>query len=350
MKKKRYTSIFIICAALLCIGVSLGINLYVSFLVPNVISDGGTIYIYKNMDYEQMMKDVIEESGALKNFSRFSRVAKKMELSKKIKPGMYKLNPDMTNYAIVNLIASGMQTPIKLVVPGYLRNKEKLASVLGKKLEADSLNFITVLNDSTLRKKLGFKDETYLSMIIPNTYEVYWTITPEQLLERLKKEYDKFWNQERTANAKALNMTKEEVSILASIVIEESKYIPELPTIAGVYINRLKRGMPLQADPTVKFAINDTSVKRILNKHLRIDSPYNTYKYKGLPPGPITIPPISAINAVLNYEKHNYIYFCANSTFDGQHSFASNYRDHLKNARKYQKALKSYQKSQTNSQ
>ena len=155
----------------------------------------------------------------------------------------------------------------------------------------------------------------------------------------MKKEYDRFWSGERDAKAKALGLTREEVSTLASIVCEESNHLPELPTIAGVYINRLRTGMKLDADPTVKFALGDPSLKRILYRHLTVDSPYNTYKYAGLPPGPITIPQISGIDAVLNYQKHNYYYFCASDKLDGTHKFAESSDRHNANARKYQNAI-----------
>ena len=176
-------------------------------------------------------------------------------------------------------------------------------------------------------------------MFIPNTYEVYWTVTPEEFLERMHKEYEKFWNEERTAKAEQTGLTRTEVSTLASIVIEETKYEPEMPVIAGVYMNRLHKDMLLQADPTVKYAVGDESLTRVLNRHLTVDSPYNTYKYKGLPPGPITIPTVAAIDAVLNYQHHNYLYFCAKSSLDGQHAFATSLAGHMENAKRYHKAV-----------
>ena len=185
----------------------------------------------------------------------------------------------------------------------------------------------------------GFNRYTYLAMFVPDTYEVYWTVTPLQLLDRLKKEYDAFWNDSRTAKAKAAGLTREQAMTLASIVIEETKYEPEMPTIAGVYINRLRKGMLLQADPTVKYAVNDPSLRRILNKHLEVDSPYNTYKYAGLPPGPITTPTKAAIDAVLNYQHHDYLYFCAHESFNGQHRFATNLAGHMENARRFHAAM-----------
>ncbi|MBO7322265.1 MAG: endolytic transglycosylase MltG, partial [Bacteroidales bacterium] len=183
--------------------------------------------------------------------------------------------------------------------------------------------------------------QTFIGMFIPNTYELYWTASPESVIKRMHQEYKAFWNESRIAKGKNMGMSKNEIMTLASIVNEETNNIGEMPKIAGVYINRLKKGMPLQACPTVIYAHLDSEpgIKRVLKRHLKIDSPYNTYKNKGLPPGPITIPTIKAIDAVLNYEKSNYIYFCAKPEFDGTHNFASTYSQHQKNAKAYQKAL-----------
>jgi UPF0755 protein len=257
---------------------------------------------------------------------------------------LYKFKKGMNNKAIVRTIAHGWQTPTDVTIAGYIRSKEKLAQVLSSKLEADSALFMQVLSDTVLMHSFGFTEASYPGMIIPNTYEMWWTVTPVEFLEKMKKEYDRFWNEERCAKADSIGLTKEQVSTLASIVIEETKYEPEMATIAGVYMNRLKKEMRLQADPTVLFAIGDRTIRRVLRTHLSIDSPYNTYKYTGLPPGPITIPPISALDAVLNYENHDYIYFCAKETFDGQHSFAKDYKQHLRNARAYHRAFTAREK------
>lgn len=330
-----------------CIAVSFGY--YTTFQKNNVKGDSTEVKIYRSMNTEQA-KQAIIESGAIINTKSFERAAKKMMQNSTFKPGLYLLKKGMNNKAIVRTFVNGWQTPIDLVIAGYIRNFEKFSALLSSKLEADSLSFKTIFDDESLMKCYGFTQESYLGMFIPNTYEVYWTITPAEFMERMKKEYDAFWNEERVAKAEKIGLSRNEVSTLAAIVIEESKYVPEQPTIAGVYMNRIKKEMPLQADPTVKFALNDASVKRILKKHLTIDSPYNTYKYKGLPPGPITIPPISALDAVLNYEQHNYIYFCAKPTFDGQHNFATSYSKHIQNARAYQRAFTAREKSKATAQ
>ncbi|MCF0165112.1 MAG: endolytic transglycosylase MltG [Bacteroidales bacterium] len=319
-------------------------NIYVRDYQANTIENDAVIYIYRHTDYEGLI-DSVKNAGILKNEKSFERSAKHAGLDTIFKPGRYVIASGLNNKGLVRTFARGWQTPVKLVMQGYIRNSEKMASFLSKKLEADSLDFIRAMQDTALMHELGFKKETYLSIFIPNTYEVYWTVTPNEFLQRMKKEYDNFWNESRLAKAKEIGLTQDEVHTLASIVIEETKYQPEMATVAGVYINRLKIGMKLQADPTVKFALNAEGITRVLNKHLEVDSPYNTYKYEGLPPGPITIAPIQAIDAVLNYKRHNYLYFCAKETFDGQHRFASSYAEHLLNARAYQRALSTIERS-----
>ncbi|MDD2294171.1 MAG: endolytic transglycosylase MltG [Bacteroidales bacterium] len=348
MKKIGKVILWMICI-IVVVGGIVAWQYYSTFQMNNVRSDGGIVKIYRNMSNSEAEKAIIE-SGALINNKSFGKALKIMIKKGTIEPGLYQLKKGMNNKLIVRTLVNGWQTPTNLVISGYIRSRERLAAILGSKLEADSVSFITALNNETLMESYGFNNDTYLGMIIPNTYEVYWTITPVDLLDRMKKEYDNFWNEERVEKANLIGLSKDQVSTLAAIVIEESKYVPEQPTIAGVYMNRLKKGMPLQADPTVKFAINDPKVKRILQKHLQIDSPYNTYKYKGLPPGPITIPPVSALDAVLNYEHHNYIYFCAKATFDGQHNFASSYSQHLQNARAYQRAFTEREKLKASAQ
>lgn len=255
------------------------------------------------------------------------------------KPGRYQLKAGMKNKEILRTLALGWQTPVMLTLSGNIRGIEKLSGILGRKLMCDSAQFSKALNNSVIIDSLGFKKETFSAMFIPNTYSVYWNISPDKFIERMFKEYNRFWEGERETKAKKLGMSRVEVSILASIVCEETNYTPEMPKIAGVYMNRLKRGMKLDADPTVKFAHGNFALKRILYRHLTIDSPYNTYKYTGLPPGPITIPSIKGIDAVLNYTQHNYLYFCASEKLDGTHKFAATLQRHNANARAYQAAI-----------
>lgn len=335
---KIYKKIILIVLAILVAVGALLVFGYYSIFHKNNIAEEGFLKIYRNMEYDQIC-EAIDTSGMLANNATFHIAAKAMGLEDSFKPGLYKFKKGMNNKAIVRTLAYGWQTPTNITITGYIRSKDKLAQVLSSKLEADSTLFMQVLSDTILMHSFGFTEASYPGMIIPNTYEMWWTVTPVEFLEKMKKEYDRFWNEERCAKADSIGLTKEQVSTLASIVIEETKYEPEMATVAGVYMNRLKKGMRLQADPTVLFAIGDRSIRRVLRTHLSVDSPYNTYKYTGLPPGPITIPPISALDAVLNYEDHDYIYFCAKATFDGQHSFAKDYTEHLRNARAYHRAF-----------
>ena len=290
------------------------------------VTEKTTVYIPLNSTYTQMLDSL---QSAISDMESFEKVAKKASLQEKFKPGRYILTPDKSNKDIVRMLQNGWESPMMLTLSGNIRNLEKLSGILGKRLAADSAAFMVCF----------LADSLWMGKILPNTYEVYWTVTPGKFIERMEKEYEKFWNEERTAKAAKIGLSKEEVSILASIVCEETNFGPEMPKVAGVYMNRLNRGMKLDADPTVKFALGDPTIKRILYKHLEVDSPYNTYKNLGLPPGPITIPSIKGIDAVLNYEEHNYLYFCANSNMDGTHKFARTLTEHNKNAKEYQAAL-----------
>jgi len=216
---------------------------------------------------------------------------------------------------------------------------DRLARSIGKQLMIDSAEIAKAINSPALQQKLGYNKETIPCLFIPDTYQVYWDISVENFIERMQKEHQKFWNQERLEKATQMGMTPIEVCTLASIVEEETNNNQEKPMVAGLYINRLHLDMPLQADPTIKFALQDFGLRRIANIHLNIDSPYNTYRNTGLPPGPIRIPTPIGLDAVLNYAKHDYIYMCAKEDFSGTHNFASNYADHMKNARKYWNAL-----------
>lgn len=338
MKTKKKTIGYIIAAAVLAI-LYFPLDYYLTYRHPNIASPA-RIQIFKNAEYSEVL-DTLEASGAIRDFKRFKKAAEARELDKHFEAGSYILTEGMSNSDIIRTIANAWQTPTRLVISGNIMTMEKLASVLDRQLEADSLSIYRTLTDSLLIDSLGFNPNTFIGMFIPNTYEVYWTVEPEDLVLRMHAEYGRFWTEKRKAKAQALGMSQMEVLTLASIVAQESNFKPELPTIAGVYINRLRKGMKLQADPTVRYIVlkDEPDVKRILKRHLRTDSPYNTYRYRGLPPGPICIPNIDAIEAVLNYERHDYLYFCAKASFDGTHNFASSYTKHLKNAREYQNAL-----------
>ena len=252
------------------------------------------------------------------------------------------IEPGMSNQYIIRMIANGWQTPAKVTLRGYIKTIDRLAAFLSRNFEADSAAFATALKDTAMIDSLGFRPEAFIGMFIPNTYEFYWTSSPESVIKRFKKEYEAFWSGERDRLAKEIGMDRNEVMTLASIVIGETNNAGEMPRIAGVYMNRLHRGMRLQACPTVIYAHLETEpgIRRLLHRHLQIDSPYNTYKIKGLPPGPIAIPTVTAIDAVLHYEKSDYLYFCAKPEFDGTHNFARTYSQHMANSRAYNKAFR----------
>lgn len=345
MKKRTAITVTAVAIVLSALAAVAAYDYYRTFYADNVSDSGDSdvLKIYRSYSYGQML-DSLKSSGILTDFRTFERAAKHMELGTDFKPGYYVFDPVMSNKDIVRMIANGWQKPVNITIRGYIRSLEKFASILGTKFEADSASFAKVLTDREVMQSYGFEDESFIGMFIPNTYEFFWTASPEEFVERMNKEYMSFWTDERKSKAEDVGMTQKEVSTLAAIVISETKYVPEMPTIAGVYINRLKKGIPLQADPTVLFALNQKGIKRVLNKHLKVDSPYNTYIYKGLPPGPITMPSIESLDAVLNYQKHNYIFFCARETFDGQHNFASTLSGHMANARAYHRALNSREK------
>jgi len=315
---------------------------------PNVKStESQYIKVYPDETIDNLL-DTLKSKDILRHYASFKRLATHNKLDEHLTAGCYLLKKDMNNQYLVRMFYNGWQTPINIVFRGYCRNLEQISKKLSYSFMADSSAFAAALSDTLLRDSLGFDRANYIGMFIPNTYEFYWTASPKSVILRFNKEYKKFWNDKRIAQAKALNLSQKEVIILASIVMGESNYEPEQPIIASVYLNRLHRHMKLQADPTVWYAViqQDPNIKRILSKHLKVDSPYNTYKYRGLPPGPINTPSIAAIDAVLSGYKSKYLFFCARPTFDGQHNFAASYSEHLKNARQYHKALNERLKSE----
>lgn len=252
-------------------------------------------------------------------------------------PGRYFAGNGTTVIGLIRNMRNGHQTPIRLVISSSTHTIEDVGDYLAQTLEPGREDLYEALHDEDLLSKYGVTQETAITLFLPDTYEVYWSTTPEALLERMAREREAFWTEKRQA---ALNgMTREEVITLASIIEKETQYAPERARVAGMYINRLHRGMPLQADPTVIFAIGDFSIRRVTHAHLETESPYNTYRHAGLPPGPICIPSKGAIDAVLHHEKHNYLYMCAKEDFSGSHNFAVTYAEHLKNAAKYSRAL-----------
>lgn len=335
MNKKRIYIILIFCLVLM-LGTATNFSLKLFRSNTNKQFDQGYLYIPTGSNLDDVVA-IIKAQQILNNTESFKWVASKMNF-KNIKPGKYKITKGLSNIELVRLLRSGKQEPIKLTFQN-IRLKTDFAGYIGKNFEIDSLAFLNMLDSIDLVRQYGFDEETIFCMFIPNTYEMYWNTSKEKFFERMQKEYVKFWHTERIAQAKAIGLSPVQVSILASIVDQEALLNREMVRIAGVYMNRLNRGIKLEADPTVIFANGDFTVKRVLYKLLQKDSPYNTYKYSGLPPGPICMPSVAAIDAVLHFEKHNYIYFCAKEDFSGLHNFASNVTEHQMNARKFQQAL-----------
>jgi UPF0755 protein len=306
---------------------------------PNVLVDkkDRQIIIPRGATFKQV-QGIFHEQNLVQDLMSFSFLSRLMDYDENIKSGRYVLRANMTNIEAIRLLRSGQQEPVKITF-NNVRLITELADKITKNLAMKPEEFEAALIQFAMTNKYGFNKDNVLTMFIPNTYEMYYQSSPQEVIDRLHGEYQNFWNADRKAKADKLGMTPIEVSILASIVQAESIKKEEAPIIASLYLNRLKQGMPLQADPTLVFAVGDFSLKRVLNEHKEIDSPYNTYKYAGLPPGPINMPEIRSIDAVLNFTPSNYLYMCAKEDFSGNHNFTSDYRQHVNNAIKYQKAL-----------
>ena len=296
------------------------------------------VYISSETQYNALIEQLRPSLNSNLQRRAFDFYAERLDLEKRFRTGRYMFREGESVIRAVRRLVLGEQSPVKLVV-GEARTLPQLAGKLASQIEADSATLLSAMRNKQLRKELGFVKDSTIAMFIPNTYEVWWDITPERLLHRIKREYDHFWNEERTTKLKRCGMSKYEAMTLASIVYEEVKIPSEMRMIAGVYINRLRRGIALQACPTVKYAMGDFALQRILHKHLKYRSPFNTYINRGLPPAPICVPSIAAIDAVLNYADHSYLYFCARPELDGRHNFARTLAEHNANSRKYSAAI-----------
>lgn len=314
---------------------------YQLFFAANFLIDkkDKALYVPPGASFEQVI-DSLKKGEFLNDEISFRFVAKilKYQDEGRVKPGRYVMKEGMNNLAAVRKLRSGAQDPVRVTF-NNVRVKKDLAGRITRHLMADSARLLQMLNDPATVSDYGFDTATIATMFIPDTYEMYWNTSEEELLKKMQREYEKFWTAERKAKADALGLTPIQVSILASIVEAETKKRDEAPRIAGVYLNRLNANEKLQADPTVIFALGNFSIKRLLIKDLQYDSPYNTYKYTGLPPGPINVPPLQAIEATLKPEKHRYMFFCAKEDFSGYHAFAETFDEHLKNAARYREAL-----------
>lgn len=298
-----------------------------------------TVYIYidDRKDFDTLCRHLADSAGC-KRIGGFKRLAALMKYPAYMKTGRYAVKKGMSNLALLNDLRRGHQAAMRVTF-NNIRLKEDLAERLSEQLMLSRDDLLRLWNDSAYCDSLGFTPLTIPTLFIPNTYELYWNIPAEKFMKRMLREYKAFWTDERKKKAAAVGLTPVEVSILASIVEEETAATDEYPIVAGLYLNRLRAGIPLQADPTVKFAVGDFTLQRILFEHLEVDSPYNTYKHAGLPPGPLRIPTIKGLDAVLNHTKHTYLYMCAKEDLSGRHNFARTLAEHNRNANRYRAEL-----------
>jgi UPF0755 protein len=334
---KKFDSKVYLYVAAACVLLAIGLALFVMF---------SSLSRSEQVEYVFIDDDDTQDSV----FAKVSPVANKMAMAglktlmrhtdygKNIRTGRYAINPGEGALKTFRRLRNGQQSSVKLTIP-EVRTMDRLASYLGQKLMMDSVTVAEALLSEEICQHYGYDTATIAAMFVPNTYEVYWNTSVDGLLERMQKEHDRFWRGDRESKAAQMQLTPVEICTLASIIDEETANTAEKPMIAGMYLNRLKKGMPLQADPTIKFALKQFELKRIWQNLLTIDSPYNTYRNEGLPPGPIKIASIKGIDAVLNHADHDYLYMCAKEDFSGTHNFATTYKEHLLNAAKYSKAL-----------
>lgn len=346
---KKFLKFFIILLVILAlVAIFLGYPTYQSIYSANVPAELDEKYILvpTGADYEEIV-GLLNKGDFLEDEASFRRAASLMKFDEResMRAGRFEIKPGMNNRELIHLLRAGRQSPIQMTI-SYGRLPEDVAGKASQYIEADSLGILTLFHRKNFLDEYNLTPETAISYIIPNTYEFFWNTDEVGFWKRMAKEHKAFWNEERMAKAKAIDMSPEEVYTLASIVEGETNYNPEKRRVAGVYMKRLQIGMLLQADPTLKFATRDFEAKRVLNKHKEFDSPYNTYMYGGLPPGPIMLASISSIDAVLNYERHDYLYFCAKPPSDivngkpREHAFAKSLRQHNANAQRYYKYLR----------
>lgn len=318
-------------------GILLVYSYYALFGNNLTVKDDGILYIKESDDYQTVLSR-LNEKGYLQNSSSFHWVARLKRYPEFIKKGRYRIEDGMSNVKLINRLRRGDQEAINFTF-NNIRNIHEFARIAQQQLEVDSSALIQKLTDSLYLQSMELTPQSVTVILLPNTYQINWLPTTEQLIERFNKEYKRFWNKSRRAKAIRMGLTPIEVTTLASIIEEETIQPKEFPIIAGVYMNRLQKGIPLSACPTIKYALNDFGLQRILTKHLKIDSPYNTYQKTGLPPGPIRIASTQVIDGVLNYTKHDYLYFCAKSDLSGGHHFSKTLSQHNRYAREYHNVL-----------
>lgn len=318
-----------------------GFLYYQNFVKPIVSTNGEDVVLYikpgENVDAVAVS---LIKTGVLDDESSFKRLADiKNYRGKNIVAGKYVIKDGFTNNQLINHLRAGNGKEAVKVIIHLERDLKQLSGKLAENLLLDSASIYNWLSNPQKLASIGYKPETVIALFIPNTYYLDWDISVDRLMNRMKKEYDKFWNESRIAKLSRSGLSKTEVATLASIVYWETKIPEDMRTIAGVYMNRLQVGMPLQADPTLIFALGDYSINRVLNKDKELNSPYNTYKYNGLPPGPILIPPVNCIDAVLDFGNHDFYYFVAKEDLSGETYFSRTLEEHVIFARRYQNAL-----------
>ncbi|MBA4057564.1 MAG: endolytic transglycosylase MltG [Marivirga sp.] len=341
MKPSKRLILFLLISVL---GISFSFYAFQVVYTPNVLvdKDNRLLLVKEGATFKDVQKE-LHEGNYVQDLVSFSFLAKLTGYDDQIKPGRYILRKNMTNLEALRVLRSGKQDPVRITF-NNVRLISDLAEKITRNLAMTPEEFEVALINFAMTNKDGFNKDNILSMFIPNTYEVYFNISPEALVKRMNSEYEKFWDEERKQKAKNVGLTRLEVSTLAAIVQAESVKPDEAPKIAGLYLNRLRKGIALQADPTLVYAVKDFSLKRVLNEHKQIDSPWNTYLYPGLPPGPINLPEINSIDAVLNFFPSDYYYMCAKEDFSGYHNFTNDYDEHMSNAIRYQRALTAEQR------
>jgi UPF0755 protein len=334
MKKK-----LIIPLVIIVLGLLITVSLFRSIAFkPNAGPEAPYRVLVNDGTSVNALTDTLLSMGALKNRKSFVTAARLKSFAGPVKPGSYRIEKGASNNQIINMFRAGRQSPVNVTF-NNVRTLNDLAGKISGQIEADSAEIMTFFADNSNYSDDGFTNQTVISVFIPDTYQFYWTTDAGEFYERMLREYKKFWNDDRLASAAAAGLKPLEVSVLASVIDEETSMNDEKPRMAGVYLNRLRLGIPLQSDPTVKFALNNFAIRRVLKQHLNVDSPYNTYIHRGLPPGPIRCPTSTAIDAVLNAEKHDFIYFVAKSDFSGYHKFSKTLAEHNRYASEYQREL-----------
>lgn len=314
-----------------------GIGYYFIQIPNTIVKDDGIIFIQQGDSFETVLL-TLQSKGYVKNEYTLRRVAELKKYPLSIKSGRYRIPDNISNNQLINKLRSGNQEAVRFTF-NNIRTMKEFAAIVNEQLDIDSTEILKLAQNSQFVKKLGFTTENFTGMFIPNTYEIYWNTTTEEFVKRMYTEYQKFWNEKRQAEARKAGLSPIDIIIIASIIEEETINPAEYPIIAGIYINRLKKGWKLEACPTLKYALGDFTLRRILDKHMEVESPYNTYKNIGLPPGPVRMPSVNVIDAVLNYQHHDYMFFCAKSDFSGSHHFSRTLRQHNKYAEEYHRAL-----------